>query len=140
MPNDFNFDMSQVDFGGGADIDGFLSSPTNEDGGICTTSSILQDIMPKTAAQGNFELGGTGGVQTQGSPGIDALFAQNPQLVQPQGRQLVASCADLRSFTRVSAETLVHKSNQDLWALKKEADGKFYIERLFDDNGEPLKG
>ena len=41
---------------------------------------------------------------------------------------------------RISAETLIHKSTTDLWALKKEADGKFYIERLFDDNGEPLKG
>ena len=141
MPNDFNFDMSQVDFAGGADIDGFLSSPTNEEGGIYTTSSILQNIMPKTAAQAEFEIGGNNGIQTQGAPGIDALFQQNPQLVQPKtGRKLIASCADLKNFTRISSETLVHKSNQDLWALKKEADGKFYVERLFDDNGEPVKG
>jgi hypothetical protein len=141
MPNDFNFDMSQVDFGGGADIDGFLSSPTNEDGGIYQTGSILQNIMPKSAAQPEFELGGENGVQTQGAPGLDALFAQEPQLVQATtNRRLVASINDLDQFTRISTEILVHKSNSDLWALKKEADGKFYVERLFDDNGEPLKG
>lgn len=138
MPIDF--DMSQIDLGSGADIDGFLSSPTDEKGGIYTTSSILQSIVPKTASQ-PFELGGTHGVQTQGSPGIDALFAQNPQLIQPTtNRRLVAAVADLKDYTRVSAETLVHKSTQDLWALRKEADGKFYLERLFDDNGEPVKG
>ena len=137
----YDFDMSQIDLGSGADIDGFLSSPSDEQGGIYTTSSILQNVMPKTAAEADFELGGSTGVQTQGSPGIDALFAENPQLVQPKrARTLIASCADLKAFTRVSAETLVHKSDQDLWALTKEADGKFYVERLFDDNGEPLKG
>lgn len=141
MPNDFNFDMSTVDFGGGADIDGFLSSPTNEEGGIYTTSPILQNIMPKTAAQPEFEFGGNNGLQTQGAPGIDALFAQHPQLVQAtQNRRIVGSCSELMGFRRISAETLIHKSNNDLWTLKKEADGKFYIERLFDDNGEPLKG
>lgn len=141
MPNDFNFDMSAVDFGGGADIDGFLSSTTAEGGEIYSRGTILQNIMPKTAAQPEFELGGQNGIQTQGAPGIDALFEQNRQLVQATSvRRLVASCADLKGFTRISAETLVHKSNNDLWALKKEADGKFYIERLFVDNGEPLKG
>ena len=36
-----NFDMSQIDLGGGADIDGFLSSASNEDGGVYTTIFIL---------------------------------------------------------------------------------------------------
>ena len=47
---------------------------------------------------------------------------------------------DLKGFVRVSADTLIHKSQKDLWALKKEGDGHFYIERLFDDSGEPIKG
>ena len=102
-----------------------------------------------------FQVGGDHGYQTEGASGIDAMFDTRPQVVQaslsldalytpqpsqPRGRKLVASCSDLKSFTRVSSETLVHKSNNDLWRLNKEADGKFYIERLFDDNGEPLKG
>jgi hypothetical protein len=136
MPIDF--DLSQIDLGSGADIDGFLSSPADEQGGIYTTSSILQNVMPKTASRDDFELGS---IEGQGFPGLDALFDQQPQLVQARtGRRIVATCADLRNFVRISSDTLVHKSNNDLWTLRKEADGKFYVERLFDDNGEPLKG
>jgi hypothetical protein len=136
MPTDF--DMSQIDLGSGADIDGFLSSPADEQGGIYTTGSILQNIMPKVASKDDFELGA---IQGQGSPGLDALFDQQPQLLQARsGRRFVASCSDLKAFVRISSDTLVHKSNNELWALRKEADGKFYVERLFDDNGSPLKG
>ena len=79
--------------------------------------------------------------ETSGASGIDALFQREANLVTPvkSGMRRVASLRDLTNFTRVSAETLVHKSNRDLWAIRKESD-KFYIERLFDDNGEPLKG
>lgn len=132
-----NFDMSQIDLGSGADIDGFLSASSGDDG-IYTTSSILQTVMPQTAAKGDFELNS---IETQGAAGLDALFASQPQFVEPKrARRMVASVQDLKAFTRISSETLVNKSQNDLWALKREADGNFYIERLFDDNGEPLKG
>ena len=66
---------------------------------------------------------------------------------QPAGRvkrqasvRRIASLGDLTSFfTKVGSDTLIHKSTRDLWALKQDAGG-FLIERLFDDNGEPLKG
>jgi hypothetical protein len=83
-----------------------------------------------------------GQIQSSGASGLDALFEREPQLVasnQPK-RIRVASLQQLSGFQRVSAETLVHKCERDLWSLKKESDGKFYIERLFDDNGTPLKG
>jgi hypothetical protein len=35
--------------------------------------------------------------------------------------------------------TLVHKATQDLWSMKVSEDGTFDVERLFDDNGNPLK-
>lgn len=75
--------------------------------------------------------------QTSAATGMDALFQRQPELVRARVR--VASVQQLKSFTRVSAETLVHKSDRDLWALRKEGND-FYIERLFDDNGQPLKG
>jgi hypothetical protein len=83
-----------------------------------------------------------GQIQSSGASGIDALFEREPQLVAASGpkRIRVASLQQLSSFQRVSAETLVHKSDRDLWALKKQGDGKFFIERLFDDAGKPLKG
>lgn len=87
-------------------------------------------------------------IENTGS-GLDAFFAGEPQIVTPTGqaktaaakppRQKVASLAQLSGFERVSSDTLVHKSTQDLWALRKEGEG-YFIERLFQDNGQPLKG
>ncbi len=82
-----------------------------------------------------------GQIETSGASGLDALFEREPQLVTASAKKIrVASLNQLSGFQRVSAETLIHKSDRDLWSLKKESDGKFYIERLFDDNGSPLKG
>lgn len=80
--------------------------------------------------------------EVKGTAGLDALFEREPQMVtaSKKGRRKVATLGDLEGFTRLSAETLIHRSENDLWSLSKEADGAFYIQRLFDDSGEPLKG
>lgn len=91
-----------------------------------------------------------GEVQTGGGNGMDAFFASEPTIVTPTSgatktaaskpmRTKVGSLQQLQGFQRISAETLVNRSTQDLWAIRKEADG-FYIERLFNDDGTPLKG
>lgn len=128
-----NFDVGQIDLSGSADIDSFLTTKGG-DGGSHTTSSLLQKIDIPTSE--GFEVGS---LETQPAPGIDALFNPQPQVVTAHRRR-VASMQDLLGYTRISAETLINRSKNDLWALKKEADGNFYIERLFDDNGSPLKG
>lgn len=84
-----------------------------------------------------------GGMEVTGATGLDALFEREPHILKPLpkgSRVRVASVQQLDGFVRLSAETLIHKSDRDLWSLRKEADGQYYIERLFDDNGEPLKG
>jgi len=81
-----------------------------------------------------------GQLQMTGSCGIDAVFDNNPSIIRPhKGRRRIASLQDLRGFVRVSADTLVHKSQQELWSLRNEG-GAFFIERLFDDNGTPVRG
>lgn len=35
--------------------------------------------------------------------------------------------------------TLVHKATKDLWSVKLGEDGSYEIERMFDDNGNPIK-
>jgi hypothetical protein len=80
-----------------------------------------------------------GQLEVTGSCGIDAVFESNPSMVRPHGRRRVASLQDLSGFVRVSADTLVHKSKQELWSLHND-NGKYFIERLFDDNGTPVKG
>jgi len=102
---------------------------------------------------GNMEVSGGSGIdalfereasapEVKGAAGLDALFEREPQIVTAgtKGRRKVASLGDLEHFVRLSAETLIHRSEKDLWSLSKEADGAFYIQRLFDDSGEPLKG
>jgi hypothetical protein len=60
----------------------------------------------------------------------------------PRGvnRFRVASLGDITSFLKVAEGTLIHKSTNDLWSFSKDADGGLVVERLFDDNGEPLQG
>lgn len=52
---------------------------------------------------------------------------------------VVASLGDLTNFLRVANNTLIHKATKDLWSFEKDADGMFTVERLYDDNGNPLK-
>lgn len=86
--------------------------------------------------------------------GLDSFLSDNAELVAPPtaapkvaatpptrpGRVKVASLAQLSGFVRTAEDTLVHKSDRDLWALRKDRSGEFYIERMFDDQGVPLKG
>lgn len=86
--------------------------------------------------------------------GLDAFFEEEPTHVTPvqaaeakppaspkkaSRRIKVGSLQQLDGFVRTAEDQLVHKSDRDLWSLKKEGES-FYIERLFDDTGSPLKG
>jgi hypothetical protein len=104
----------------------------------------------------DFDLG-----NIQGSAsGMDAFFENEPAVVSPHRAQTrplapeptvavkktaatrtkVGSLDQLNGFVRVAEDQLVHKSNQDLWTLQRDAKGDFYIERMFDADGGPLKG
>lgn len=98
----------------------------------------MQGFAASTVSPGDFDLGH---VETAAETGLDAFLASNPEVLKPlkMASRKVASLGDLSNFIRLSSETLVHKSDRDLWAIKKEADG-LVIERLFDDDGKPLKG
>lgn len=58
-------------------------------------------------------------------------------------RMVVSDFGDISSFFSPASGTgngddLVHKATQDLWALKQEG-GQYVIERLFNEDGNPLK-
>lgn len=78
------------------------------------------------------------GPGTEASPLDMALIP--PGEVKAQERRRIASLGDLSSFIRVSSETLVHKSDRDLWSIRSDADGSLVIERQFDETGAPLRG
>jgi len=52
----------------------------------------------------------------------------------------VSSLGDLSDFvmSKQANDELIHKATKDLWSFKKSADG-YVLERLFDDDGNPLK-
>lgn len=78
-------------------------------------------------------------LQVQGSQGLDSFLEREPQLVTPLARRKVASIQDLAGFIRLSTDTLVHKADKDLWAIKRQTDGSMFVERMFADDGSPLK-
>jgi len=57
---------------------------------------------------------------------IDAFLSDNSNEI------LKVSCMDLTDFMKISDETLIHKSNKDLWRIMKDKEGNVFIQRLFD--------
>jgi len=56
-------------------------------------------------------------------------------LTKPPKRYRVKSASDLKrnGFVRIgNSQKLIHKSTKDLWELKKDTKGEYYIEELFD--------
>jgi Fe-S-cluster containining protein len=52
----------------------------------------------------------------------------------------VANIDDLFAFHRASDSHLIHKATRDLWSIESDDDGGIRITRLFDNDGEPIKG
>lgn len=78
-------------------------------------------------------------IEMSGNSGLDSMLEREAHILSQPTRVKVASLKDLEGFERNSADQLVHISSQDLWALRKGEDG-YFVERLFDDQGDPLKG
>lgn len=55
-------------------------------------------------------------------------------------RVKIASLGDLDGFLRTSSDTLIHKAQGDLWSIQRTSSGELFVERMFDGEGEPLKG
>lgn len=51
----------------------------------------------------------------------------------------VSSLDDLDGFIRISSDTLISKSEKDLWKVEEGDDGSLLIYRLFDSKESPLK-
>lgn len=74
------------------------------------------------------------------SSGLDSFLGDKSSTSLPKtARVKVASLDQLEGFVRTASDTLIHKSDKDLWSLQKDANGDYYIERLFDGDA-PLKG
>jgi hypothetical protein len=55
-------------------------------------------------------------------------------------RMTVANLGDISGiFKAANGDELIHKATRDLWSFRQDKNGSFVIERLFDDEGKPLK-
>lgn len=66
-------------------------------------------------------------------------YAANSRTAKAVTRR-VSSLGDLSDFmrTKEASGDLVHKATKDLWSFRKDGDG-YVLERLFDEDGDPLK-
>jgi hypothetical protein len=102
------------------------------------------------------DLGPDGDIRriTLSSSGMDAFLVEIPEAPDvslhdlfidrrasqvPTETRKISGAHDLQGFSRIASDTLIRHSGRDLWKLREGEDGDFYIDRLFDDNGEPLK-
>ena len=83
---------------------------------------------------------------TMSDTGSDAFLGKAPEpidlrVASPQVPNTirVASIRDLAGFRRVAQDRLVRPSENDLWKLRQSDDGAWVVERLFDEDGNPLK-
>ena len=74
------------------------------------------------------------------SSAVDDFMSDSPSVkVASAGRIRVANVNQLEGFQVISADKLVHLSQQDFWRLGQDEEG-FFIERLVDDTDGPVKG
>jgi len=88
-------------------------------------------------------------IESGQATGMDAFFASEPEIVSLTDEAKVAaapkrvkitSLQQLKGFQRVASDTLVNKATQELWGISKDGNGEFFVQRLFQDDGNPLKG
>jgi len=63
------------------------------------------------------------------SSAIDGFLSENKQNIIK-----VSSSLDLTDFMKVGDDTLIHKSNKDIWKLMRDKSGNVFIKRLMEED------
>lgn len=123
-----------------SNIGSFLTYPDPPEGGAEGSIILVKTGAGKTTSlDGNvFVLWDDGKFRSIRAEHL--RFATTIRRTAGNFRRIVSYLGDLSDFFRVAGQSdeLVHKATQDLWALKKDG-GNFVIERLFNEDGKPLK-
>ena len=69
------------------------------------------------------------GMNSRTSSAIDGFLSDNKQDIIK-----VASNMDLTDFMKVSEDTLIHKSNKDIWKILRDKSGNVFIKRLMEED------
>lgn len=79
-----------------------------------------------------------------GASGMDSYLSEEDdyepivEYTDALTQRKISSMEDLKGFKRIASNTLVRKAERDLWALKQNEEGDWLIERMFDDDGNPI--
>lgn len=74
------------------------------------------------------------------SSSVDDFFTDSAaKKVASTGKIRIANVHQLEGFQVLSADKLVHLSQQDFWHIGQDSEG-FFIERLVDDSDGPISG
>ena len=77
----------------------------------------------------NFFDGDFGDLNSRTSSAIDGFLADNEQQVIK-----ISSNLDLTDFMKVSDDTLIHKSNKDIWKVMRDKSGTIFIKRMMEED------
>lgn len=120
------FDINDIEFGA-ASVSDFLTDDEEDACGVIAKKSSKKSredeiisilFSPTSPLSGNRK----------------ARKAKNKQTFK------VYNIDELKGFVRVAnTNTLIRISDQDFWSLKQAEDGSYEIERLVDDEGNPIK-
>ena len=79
--------------------------------------------------QSFFEVDSIEGLNGRTSSAIDGFLSDNVQNVIK-----ISSSMDLSDFMKVSDDTLIHKSNKDIWKIIRDKSGNVFIKRTMEED------
>jgi len=77
----------------------------------------------------SFFMEGMDDLNNRTSSAIDGFLSDNTQNIIK-----VSSDMDLTDFMKVSDDTLIHKSNKDIWKMMKDKSGTVFIKRMMEED------
>lgn len=91
--------------------------------------AIDGDGVNNLTVQSFFNYEDIDGMNSRTSSAIDGFLSDNKQDIIK-----VSSSMDLTDFMKVSENTLIHKSNKDIWKVLRDKSGNVFIKRLMEED------
>jgi len=135
---------SQIEYGDGVRVYAFVNNGLIVPGNLPKAGTKGTVLAVRTASGEVTGLDGELFIRWDGRSKIESV----PSAFVRKASERVANLDDfvmlsgnssLQAFASEGDTHLVHKSSKDLWSVRLSEDGSFDVERLFDDQGNPLK-
>lgn len=91
--------------------------------------AIDGDGVNNLTVQSFFNVGEVEDLNSRTSSAIDGFLSDNRQDIIK-----ISSNLDLTDFMKVSDDTLIHKSNKDIWKVMRDKSGTVFIKRMMEED------